>query len=130
MMDKVVVTAAVIQQKNKYFIAQRKKGKSHELLWEFPGGKVEQNETPKFCLARELKEEFNIVTSVKEFLLETSHDYGTININLKTYNVEILEGDIELHEHEKIEWVTLDEMKNYNFIAADYKIIDYLKNIH
>ena len=55
------------------------------MLWEFPGGKVEQNENPKFCLARELKEEFNIVTNVKEFLLETSHDYGTININLKTY---------------------------------------------
>ena len=75
------VVAAVISQEDKILIARRKKGKHLELKWEYPGGKLENNEKEDDALKRELKEEFSIEASIGKYLTESFYEYGSININ-------------------------------------------------
>ena len=79
------VTAAIIKKDEKYLIAKRRLGKSLGGKWEFPGGKLEDGETPENCLERELKEEFGITTKVGDLLATNVHDYGNFKIRLAGY---------------------------------------------
>ena len=120
------VVAAVIFRENKILIARRKKGKHLESCWEYPGGKTEKNEEEKKALKRELKEEFNIEASIDKYLTESFHEYENVNINLKAYLVRDFLGDFKLSDHDKIEWIKIEEIKKYDFAPADIPINDYL----
>tara|TARA_B100000745_G_scaffold49034_1_gene29360 strand:- start:14157 stop:14540 length:384 start_codon:yes stop_codon:yes gene_type:complete len=123
------VTAAIIEDSGKFLIAKRKKGKHLEGLWEFPGGKIEENESHRECLKRELFEEFGIRTRIKKFIGENTHDYenGTI-IKLFGYHVEHIEGDFALNEHDEVQWVTIEEFDTYEFAPADIPLVKKLQN--
>ena len=125
-MNYIKVVAAVIFRENKILIARRKKGKHLESCWEYPGGKTEKNEGEKKALKRELKEEFNIEASIEKYLTESFHEYENININLKAYLVRDFLGDFKLSDHDKIEWIKIEEIKKYDFAPADIPINDYL----
>tara|TARA_B100000989_G_scaffold64061_1_gene44345 strand:+ start:56 stop:448 length:393 start_codon:yes stop_codon:yes gene_type:complete len=125
-MNYIKVVAAVIFRENKILIARRKKGKHLESCWEYPGGKTEKNEEEKKALKRELKEEFNIEASIEKYLTESFHEYENININLKAYLVRDFLGDFKLSDHDKIEWIKIEEIKKYDFAPADIPINDYL----
>ena len=125
-MNYIKVVAAVIFRENKILIARRKKGKHLESCWEYPGGKTEKNEEEKKALKRELKEEFNIEASIEKYLTESFHEYENININLKAYLVRDFLGDFKLSDHDKIEWIKIEEIKKYDFAPADMPINDYL----
>lgn len=125
-MNYIKVVAAVIFRENKILIARRKKGKHLESCWEYPGGKTEKNEEEKKALKRELKEEFNIEASIDKYLTESFHEYENININLKAYLVRDFLGDFKLSDHDKIEWIKIEEIKKYDFAPADIPINDYL----
>lgn len=125
-MNYIKVVAAVIFRENKILIARRKKGKHLESCWEYPGGKTEKNEEEKKALKRELKEEFNIEASIDKYLTESFHEYENVNINLKAYLVRDFLGDFKLSDHDKIEWIKIEEIKKYNFAPADIPINDYL----
>ena len=120
------VVAAVISQEDKILIARRKKGKHLELKWEYPGGKLENNEKEDDALKRELKEEFSIEASIGKYLTESFYEYDSININLKAYLVDSFSGDFKLADHDKIEWIKIEDIKKYDFAPADIPINDYL----
>ena len=120
------VVAAVISQEDKILIARRKKGKHLELKWEYPGGKLENDEKEDDALKRELKEEFSIEASIGKYLTETFYEYDSININLKAYLVDSFSGDFKLADHDKIEWIKIEDIKKYDFAPADIPINDYL----
>ena len=122
----IKVVAALIKKDNKFLIARRKKGKHLEFKWEYPGGKVEDNEDEKEALKRELKEEFDISVTVGKFITESYYDYEKININLRVYMIEIFSGNFKFIDHDKIEWIKSDEFENYDFAPADIPINEYI----
>ena len=126
-MDYIKVIAGVILKDSKILIAKRKKGKTLENLWEFPGGKLESEETEKECLKRELKEEFNIETLVHSYLTESFYDYDKFRINLRAYLVQYLNGSFTLKDHQKIMWISVEEFSKFNFAPADIPICKFLE---
>ena len=123
------VTAAIIEKDNKFLIAKRKKGKHLEGKWEFPGGKIEPQETPELCLQRELKEEFGITTNIGNFVGESIFDYGDRKIRLLGYKVEYLKGEFNLKDHDEIRWITVDEFHKYDIADADVPLLKKYLNV-
>ncbi len=124
------VTAAVLKKGDRYLIAQRKKGAHLEFMWEFPGGKIEVGESPEECLARELKEEFEIEVSIGSFIHESLFDYGHKQISLLGYYADHLSGEVVLNDHQDIAWVSIDEFDLYELAPADIPIVDKLRKKH
>lgn len=122
----IKVVAGILKKDNKILIARKKEGKSLAGYWEFPGGKIEDGETPQESLIRELMEEMNINIKVNEYVGESIYDYGNIVISLKGYLAEILDGEITLTDHDKYEWVTLDEVCTYKLAPADIPLVENL----
>ncbi len=118
----IKVTAGVITDSDKVLITRRAPTGNFAGGWEFPGGKIEVNETPQGCLARELKEELNIVVSVGEFCAEATRDYGNMNINLIAYYCTIVHGEIEISVHDKYKWIKINDLLKYDLLPADVSI--------
>ena len=120
------VVAGVITKENLFFIAQRNRKKYLGLKWEFPGGKVDKNETNEEALKRELKEELNISIFVDKKISEEKYKDETINIILHYYFCKIIDGTINLNEHENSKWVSKDDFNQYDMIEGDKNIIHFL----
>ena len=95
----ITVTCAVIVHENKILVTQRGPQMKHPLKWEFPGGKLEHNETPEQCIHREIFEELNIRISLVKQLSTVIHDYGSIKIALIPFLSEFKSGSLTLKEH-------------------------------
>ena len=118
------VTAAILKKDGKILIGKRKTGDDlFSGLWEFPGGKVEEGESPEECMARELKEELDIEVVVGELITSNKHKYPQGIFELLAYRVKHISGNIVLNDHEEIKWVTANEMSNFDFPPADIPII-------
>ena len=122
----IEVVAGVIYKDNKFLIAQRNMKKSQGGLWEFPGGKVESNETKRDALKREIKEEFNADIEVTEYIGEIIHHYPEKEVKIYFYKAKLIGDNIELLEHEAYEWITKEDKVSYKFAGADEKILDLL----
>ena len=123
------VTAAIIESENKILIAQR--NATDNLfggLWEFPGGKIEDGETPEECMARELKEELEIEVEVGTLITSNKHRYPNGIFELLVYKVEHISGNFVLNDHDEVKWITIDEMSKFDFPPANTPIINFLKN--
>ena len=120
------VTAAIIKKDNKILIARRAPNKHLAGFWEFPGGKIEEGETPEFCLKRELIEELGITVNVGKFYMENQHDYGAKIILLQAYLCELISGDIVLRDHDKFEWIVKSDLTNFKFAPADIPFVNAL----
>ena len=116
------VVAAVIKKDNLYLITQRNRNKHMGLKWEFPGGKVEANETLKEALTREIYEELNIDINVYEKLTEERYKDSEINIVLHYFLCSIKDGVINLNEHEAMEWIDKTDFDKYDFVEGDGNI--------
>lgn len=124
----IKVVAAILQKEDKILIARKKEGKPLEGYFEFPGGKIEKGETTEESLIRELMEEMNIKIAVKEYIGESIYDYGNDKvISLLGYTAEIIDWEIKLSDHDRYEWVTLEQINNYKIAPADIPLIDKLK---
>lgn len=121
------VTAAIIIENGCVLIARRAPEEKHAGGWEFPGGKVEYGESPEECLKREMYEEFGIETNVNHLLTESVCRYPAGTIRLLAYSTEIKAGDIKLRVHDKIEWVKVNELLDYELLPADIPIAVKLK---
>ncbi len=121
-----IVTAAVIRDDTKVLIARRNKDKHLGGKWEFPGGKLEPNETPEQCLERELLEELSIKVNVREFICSNKFVYEHTAIELLAFNVQYISGDFRLVDHDKLQWVSIQELENFDFSDADKPIINKL----
>ena len=116
------VVAAIIKKGNLYLVTQRNKDKYMGLKWEFPGGKVEANETLQEALIREIHEELNININVYEKIAEEKYKDSEINIVLHYFLCSIKDGDISLNEHEAMEWVDKTDFDKYDFVVGDGNI--------
>lgn len=115
------VLAAVIVKDQKVFLAKRNTQGSQGGLWEFPGGKLEEGETPCECLKRELQEELSVDATIGEYITENRHRYPEKTICLIAYFAAINE-EPRLKEHEEFRWVDYDKLLNYNLAPADRPI--------
>ena len=124
--DFLPVTAAVIQKDGRILIARRK----HAYMgyhWEFPGGKLEDNETLEECLKREIREELGITIGVGHLISSRKH---VINcqaaIILYAYHAEYVSGDITLTDHDEIAWVRAEDLPQFSFPDPDQQIVQEL----
>ena len=124
------VVAALIWDNDKFMICQRPAHKARGLLWEFVGGKVEKGETKEQALIRECKEELNILLSVGDVFMDVVHEYPDLTVHLTLFNAAIAKGEPQKLEHNDIQWITPNEITNYEFCPADEEILDRLIESH
>ena len=122
----IEVVAGVIYKEDKFLIAQRNLKKFQGGLWEFPGGKVEKNETHEEALKREIKEEFDADIKVDKYIGENIHHYPEKDIKLVFYKATLLSEKIDLIEHEDYRWITKEDKDNFEFAGADVKVFELL----
>ena len=121
------VTAAIIEKDGRILIDQRNSKYHLSGKWELPGGKIEVGETPEVCLARELKEEFDIDVSVGDFLGSNIQHYEHISIELMAYRTFCDGSQITPKGQKDYRWVAIDELTQYDFAPADRPIVDRLR---
>lgn len=120
----IEVAAAIIENETgQILIARRKKGKAQGGLWEFPGGKIENNETIEECLKRELLEEMNIEIQPYEPFGVNDHYYGSKLIRLYAHKAKYVSGELVLVDHDQCEWVYSKDLEEYEFAPADIKFV-------
>ena len=120
------VVAAIIKRNDLYLIAQRNGNKYKGLKWEFPGGKVESNETFHEALSREIQEELNININVHKKIAEEKYKDDQIDIILHYYLCSEKSGSIRLNEHENMAWVEKKDFDKYAFVEGDGNVLSLL----
>ena len=120
------VVAAIIKKNNQYLIVQRNRKKHLGLKWEFPGGKVYDNETFEEALSREIKEELNITINMYEKIAEEKYKDEKIDIVLHYFLCSQKSGTIKLNEHEDLAWVEKKDFDKYDFAEGDGNILSLL----
>ena len=129
--DYIHVVAALIwhrDDRRRFLIAQRQKGKHLEDYWEFPGGKLEAGETPWQALQRELIEEINIRPISATQYIQVYYRYPDRNILLDTWLVESYRGEIEAREQQLLIWIDVEQADDYRFPPADMPILEAIRN--
>ena len=121
------VTAAILIKENKVLIAQRKISDNQGGKWEFPGGKIKEDETPQQCLIREMKEELGIDVAVGEFFGESIYRYDHGTIRLLAYRTSWTDGEFSLNAHADSRWVYPSQLGNFDFAAADIAFVEKLQ---
>ena len=126
-MKTVIVTAALISERDRILVTQRKKGSSHGLLWEFPGGKVEEGEDPRGALKRELKEELDVEAEVGRIFDAVFHSYPEYPVLLLVYRCRIDKGSLKPIGCHDLRWVSLEELGELAIPHADDIIREHLR---
>lgn len=119
---KKLVAAAVVHLDGKTLITRRAPGQNLEGLWEFPGGKVEHEESAQQCITRELREELGVESVAGEMLTTTTYAYPGGEIELIAISVELQSTQFTLQVHDRFEWVLPQELLRYNLAPADIPI--------
>lgn len=127
---KHVAAAIIFNDKNELLICQRQSGGSCSNLWEFPGGKIESDETLEECCVRECREELNVDIKILSLYEETSYVYPENEIHFTFYLAELLsdECDIKMNVHQRISWASVSELDKYEFCPADIELIKRIKS--
>ncbi|KVV14156.1 (deoxy)nucleoside triphosphate pyrophosphohydrolase [Flavobacterium sp. TAB 87] len=123
------VTCAIIFFNSKVLVTQRSEKMKLPLKWEFPGGKLEDNESEEECIRREIKEEINIEIEVIKKLTSSVYDHGTFKINLIPFIANYISGTIKLEEHTDFKLLELSELRPLDWAAADLPIVEELIKI-
>lgn len=118
------VVCAIIEKEGLFLVAQRPEGKSMASLWEFPGGKVNQNETEKAALQRELQEELGVTVKIIQRLTPCFHTYHDFSLTLIPFRCQLLGEEPRALEHQALRWITPYETCLYNFPDADLPILE------
>lgn len=131
-MKTIKVVAAVIcdslQEKKQIFATARGYG-DFKGLWEFPGGKIESNETPQQALVREIAEELDVKIIVGNLIDTIEFNYPTFHLSMKCFWCEIAKGNIKLLEAEDSKWLSKDNLQSVNWLPADISILSQIEKI-
>ena len=123
----VRVTAGIIRDGDKVLVCQRRRGSAFELKWEFPGGKVEDGEDPRACLARELREELAVEAAIGPEVHRTTYEYPNgFDVELMFYRVDGFSGSPQNHAFESVLWVVPGELPGLDFLEADRELVALL----
>jgi len=128
-MKSVIVSAALTIEQGKLLVTQRKKDSSHGLLWEFPGGKVEEGEDPRGALRRELKEELDVEVEVGRLFDAVFYPYPEFPILLLAYRCRVEKGSLKPIGCHDLRWVTLKELEALAMPPADDPIRKHLSSL-
>lgn len=127
----LVAAAALIDVDGRVLICKRPQGKQLAGLWEFPGGKVEEGETPEACLIRELNEELGIEVTqacLSPFVF-TSHGYNSFHLLMPLYLCRRWNGLVQAKEHEALAWVRPNNLTDYPMPPADAPLVAWLRDL-
>ena len=125
-MKTVRVVAAVIRKDDKIFATQRGYGEFKD-GWEFPGGKIEEGETPEQALAREIKEELDTEIQVGKLIDTIEYDYPKFHLSMDCFWCEIMQGGLELKEHEAARWLSKEDLYSVDWLPADVGVVEMVK---
>lgn len=125
-MKNIHVSAAIIMKDNKIFVTQRGYGEFKD-WWEFPGGKIEEGETPEECLKREIKEELEADINIDKYLCTVEYDYPNFHLKMECFICSLIDGHLELVEAEDAKFITKDQLDNIDFLPADLLVVKELK---
>lgn len=129
-MKTIRVVAAVIadslKEKTKVFATQRGYGQ-YLGWWEFPGGKIEEHESAKEALKREIQEELDIEITLGPYLSTIEYDYPDFHLSMDCYWAEIAKGTPKLLEARQARWLNKDELESVQWLPADLELLDKIK---
>lgn len=123
-----VVGAVIVNSADEVLCAQRPEGKNLALKWEFPGGKIEKDETETDALVRELDEEMECRIDVLDKITTTVYEYDFGIVELTTYYAKILSGEIKLLEHVDMKWMSRENIGELDWAPADIPAIELIQN--
>ena len=127
-MKTVNVVAAIIIHNNQVFATQRGYG-DFKGGWEFPGGKIEENETPEEALVREIKEELEMDIEVGKLLDIVEYDYPKFHLTMKCYVCKMKNSKFILNEHEDARWLDSKNLYSVEWLPADLVLIDQILSV-
>lgn len=123
------VTCAIIIDGFKVLVTQRSESMNLPLKWEFPGGKIDSDESAEMCINRELMEELNVEVEILEKLADSQFEYPTFTINLIPFVARMRAGQIILREHNAFQWLEREELKILDWAPADIPVLEqFLKS--
>jgi 8-oxo-dGTP diphosphatase len=125
-MKQIEVVAAIIRKGDKIFATQRGYGEWKD-WWEFPGGKMEEGESPEEALVREIREELSTEISVEELLCTVEYDYPKFHLTMHCYWCSLVTEALHLNEHEAARWLTSDELDSVDWLPADLLVVEAIK---
>lgn len=123
----IYVVGAVILENGKILCAQRGDTKALPYKWEFPGGKIEQGETPQQALKREIDEEMNCIVEIGEAIETTVYEYDFGFVHLTTFYCTLVEGTPTLTEHVAIQWLPANELMTLDWAPADIPAVERIR---
>lgn len=125
-MKTIEVVAAIIRNGEQIFATQRGYGEFKD-GWEFPGGKIEQGETPQQALIREIKEELDTEIEVGELIQTVEYDYPQFHLTMHCFWCTVKSGDLVLKEHEAARWLTKETLDSVDWLPADEGLIEKIR---
>ena len=124
----IEVVAAIIKRSNRIFATQRGYGEWKD-WWEFPGGKIEENEIPQDALKREIREELAADVEVGDMLTTVEYDYPKFHLSMQCYVCSLVSDKLSLLEHEAARWLSKEELDSVNWLPADLEVIPIIKKM-
>ncbi|MBQ9444152.1 MAG: (deoxy)nucleoside triphosphate pyrophosphohydrolase [Lachnospiraceae bacterium] len=126
-MKTVRVAAAVIRDGDKILATERGYG-DYKGWWEFPGGKIEEGESPQEALIREIREELAVEIDVGDLISSIEYDYPTFHLSMDCFWCEIKAGKLELLEHEAARWLGAEELWQVEWLPADVTVVKEIED--
>lgn len=128
MMKTIEVVAAIIRDGDNILATQRGYGEFKD-GWEFPGGKIEEGETPKQALVREIREELDTLIEVGELLDTVEYDYPNFHLTMHCFLCTVKSGNLVLNEHKAAKWLTKDTLDTVAWLPADISLVDKIREV-